>query len=70
MCLSFEDKCAKTRTFPIYHGFIMRGNHVRVQGHKKNLPHITFIFHVFKYVVKIYFSISHFTSHFFAKTLT
>jgi len=33
--------------------FIMRGNHFRVHGHKKDLPHITCIFHVFKYVIKL-----------------
>ena len=32
--------------------FIMRGNHFLVHGHKKNLPHITCIFHLLKYVVK------------------
>jgi len=31
---------------------IMRGNHFLVHGHKKDLPHITFIFHLLKYVVK------------------
>jgi len=31
--------------------FIMRGNHFHVQGHKQDLPHITCIFHLFKYVV-------------------
>jgi len=34
--------------------FIMRGNHVRVHGHKKDLLYITCIFHVFKYVVKLF----------------
>ena len=33
--------------------FIIRGNHFRVHGHKKDLPHMTCIFHVFKYVVEI-----------------
>jgi len=47
----------------------MRGNHFLVHGHKKDLPHNTCIFHLLKYVVKIIFSVSHFTSHFFAKTL-
>ena len=47
--------------------FIRRENHFRVHGHTKDLPHNTCIFHVFKYVVN--FSVSHFTSHFFAKTL-
>ena len=32
--------------------FIMRGNHFLVHGHKKDLPHITCIFHLLKYVVK------------------
>jgi len=41
-----------------------------VHGHKKDLPHITCIFHLLKYVDKFFFSVSHFTSHFFAKTLT
>jgi len=49
---------------------IMRGNHFLVHGHKKDLPHITCIFHIFKYVVKIVFSVSHITLHFFAKTLS
>ena len=31
---------------------IMRGNHFLVHGHKKDLPHITCIFHLLKYVVK------------------
>jgi len=31
--------------------FILRGNHVLVHGHKKDLPHITCIFYLFKYVV-------------------
>jgi len=48
----------------------MRGNHFLVHGHKKDLPHITCIFHHLKYVVKTFFSVSDFTSHFFAKTLT
>jgi len=39
--------------------FIIKGNHFRVHGHKKDLPHITCIFHVFKYVVN-FFSVSHF----------
>ena len=30
----------------------MRGNHFLVYGHKKDLPHITCIFHILKYVVK------------------
>jgi len=34
--------------------FIMMGNHVLVHGHKKDLPHISCIFHLFKYVVKIF----------------
>jgi len=29
----------------------MRGNHFLVHGHKKNLPHITFILRLKKYVV-------------------
>jgi len=37
---------------------------------KKDLPHISCIFHLFKYVVKIFFSAGHFASHFFSKTLT
>jgi len=49
---------------------IMRGNHFRGHGHKRGLPHSTCIFHDFKYVVESFFSVSHFTSHFFAKTLT
>ena len=32
--------------------FIMKGNHFLVNGHKKDLPHITCIFHLWKYVVK------------------
>jgi len=40
----------------------MRGNHFRVHGHKKDLPHITGIFHLLKYVVK-FFSVSRFTLH-------
>ena len=31
----------------------MRGNHFLVHGHKKDLPYITCIFHLLKYVVKI-----------------
>ena len=31
----------------------MRGNHVLVHGHKKDLPHITCIFLVLKYEVKM-----------------
>ena len=50
--------------------FIMRGNQFLVHGHKKDLPHKTCIFHLLKYVVKNLFSVSHFTSHFFTKTLT
>ena len=34
--------------------FIMRGNHFLVHGHKKDLPHITCIFHLLKYVVKTF----------------
>jgi len=30
------------------------GNHFLVHGHKKDLPHITCIFHLFKYVVKMF----------------
>jgi len=30
----------------------MRGNHFLVHGHKKDLPQITCIFHLLKYVVK------------------
>ena len=48
----------------------MRGNHFLVHGHKKDLPPITCIFHLLKYVVKICFSVSHITLHFLAKTLT
>ena len=33
--------------------FIMRGNHFLVHGHKKDLPHITCIFHLLKYVAEI-----------------
>ena len=33
--------------------FIMRGNHFLVHGHKKDLPHITCIFHLLKYVVNL-----------------
>ena len=29
----------------------MRGNHFLVHGHKKDLPHITCIFHLLKYAV-------------------
>jgi len=32
--------------------FIMRGIHFLVHGQKKDLPHITCIFHLLKYVVK------------------
>jgi len=32
----------------------MRGNHFLVHGHKKDLPPITCIFHLLKYVVKIF----------------
>ena len=46
------------------------GNPFLVHGHKKDLPHITCIFRLFKYLVKILFSVSHISSHFFAKTLT
>ena len=46
----------------------MRGNHFLVHGHKKDLPHIICMFDLLKYVVN-FFSVSHFTSHFFAKTL-
>jgi len=35
----------------------MRRNHFLVHGHKKNLPHITCIFHLLKYEVKM-FSVS------------
>jgi len=49
--------------------FIMRGNHFLVHGHKKDFPHITCIFYLLKYVVKDFFSVSHFTSHFFANLL-
>ena len=34
--------------------FIMRGNHFLVHGHKKDLPRITCIFHLLKYVVKFF----------------
>jgi len=34
--------------------FIMRGNHFLVHGHKKDLPHITCIFHLLKYVIKLF----------------
>jgi len=37
---------------------------------EKDLPHMTCIFHIFKYVVKKCFSVGHISSHFFAKTLT
>jgi len=50
--------------------FIMMGTHFLVHGHKKDLPHITCIFHLLKYIVKHFFSVRHFTSHFLAKTLT
>jgi len=33
---------------------IVRGNHFLVHGHKKDLPHITCIFHLLKYVVNIF----------------
>jgi len=50
--------------------FIMRGNHFLVHGHKKDLPYISRIFHLSKYVVKKVFSVGSFTSHVFGKTLT
>ena len=50
--------------------FIMRGNHFLVHEHKKDLPHITCIFHLFKYVVNKSFSVRQFTLQFFAETLT
>ena len=31
----------------------MRGNHFLVHGHKKDLPHITCIYHLFKFDVNI-----------------
>jgi len=34
--------------------FIIRGNHFLVHGHKKDLPHITCIFHLLKYVVNFF----------------
>jgi len=38
----------------------MKGNHFLVHGHKKDLPHITRIFHLLKYVVTFFVSaISH-----------
>ena len=48
----------------------MRGNRFLVHGHKKDLHYMTCLFHIFKNVVKKMFSVSHFTSHFFAKTFT
>ena len=44
--------------------------YIKTQLGKKDLPHITCIFHLLKYVVKEVFSVSHFTTHLFAKTLT
>jgi len=35
--------------------FIIRGNHFLVHGHKKDLLHITCIFHLLKYEVKFFF---------------
>ena len=32
----------------------MRGNHFLVHGHKKELPHVTCIFQLLKYVVKLF----------------
>jgi len=34
--------------------FIVRGNLFLVHGHKQDLPYITCIFHLFKYVVKFF----------------
>jgi len=48
----------------------MRGNHFLVHTHKKDLPQSTCIFHLLKYVVNKSFSVSHFTSLFFAETET
>jgi len=48
--------------------FIIRGNHFLVHGHKKDLPHITYIFHLLKYVVK-YFLVSAFLHHIYLLTL-
>jgi len=47
----------------------MRGNLFLVHGHNKDLPQITWIFHLFKYVVNESFSVSHFTSQFFLRRL-
>ena len=38
--------------------FIMRGNNFLVHRHKKDLPHITCIFHLFKYEAKSFFLVS------------
>ena len=40
--------------------FNMKGNHFLVHGHKKDLPHITCIFHLSIHVVKFFCSVSHF----------
>ena len=51
-CASFEERCAQTRTFPIYQS--LWGEILFLYGHKKDLPHITCIFHLFKYEVKLF----------------
>jgi len=61
-CASFEEKCAQTRTFPIYHSMGIRGNHFLVHRHKKDLPPITCIFSSFKICSQNFLSFSHFTS--------
>ena len=38
----------------------MRGNYFLVYGHKKDLPHITCIFHLLKHLVKLFLTACHF----------
>jgi len=56
MCKFWRNMCTNQDISNI--PFIMRGNHCLVHGHKKDLPRITCIFHLFKYVVRHIFSVS------------
>jgi len=53
MCFFFEKKMCTNQDISNI-PFIMNGNHFLVHGHKPELPHFTCIFHLLKYVVKIF----------------
>ena len=61
-CASFKEKMCTNQDISNI-PFIMRGNHFLVNGHKKDLPHITAILHrisLLRLLPKSYFKISSF----------